>query len=71
MLLHFTRVILITILALLICSAVRKNGQWQKPSLTSLLLAVLVLPFLLLPSVSAYAEFPDQGLLKTLKQKLL
>ena len=71
MLLHFTRVILITILALLICGVLRKNGQWQKPSLTGLLLPLIVLPFLLLPSASVYAEFPDQGMLKNLKQKLL
>ena len=73
MLLHFIRVFLIAVLALLMFGVIKQNMQWQKPSLTgtSLLLALIVLPLTLLTSQSAYADFPNQELLKTLKQKLL
>ncbi len=70
LLLNILRVGLVSILALLMIGVVEKIWLNLRPA-SPLLLWFVLLPLLSLPSQGTYADFPDQGLLDTLKGKLL
>jgi hypothetical protein len=70
LLLNFIRVALVSVLALLMFGMAEKFLFKIKP-LAPLALWLVLLPALLSPSQDSYADFPDQVLLDTLKNKLL
>ncbi|MDP3333055.1 MAG: hypothetical protein Q8S55_13910 [Methylococcaceae bacterium] len=70
LLLNFIRVGLVSVLALLMFGVAEKFMFKIKP-VAPLALWLVLLPALSLPSHDSYADFPDQALLDTLKNKLL
>lgn len=70
LLLNFIRVALVSVLALLMFGVAEKFMFKIKP-VAPLVLWLVLLPALTLPSHDSYADFPDQALLDTLKNKLL
>jgi len=70
LLLNFIRVALVSVLALLMFGVAEKFIFRIKP-VAPLVLWLVFLPALSLPSQDSYADFPDQALLDTLKNKLL
>lgn len=70
LLLNFIRVALVSVLALLMFGVAEKFMFKIKP-VAPLALWLVLLPALSLPSQDSYADFPDQALLDTLKNKLL
>lgn len=70
LLLNFIRVALVSVLALLMFGMAEKFMCKIKP-VAPLVLWLVLLPALSLPSQDSHADFPDQALLDTLKNKLL
>jgi len=70
LLLNFIRVALVSVLALLMFGVAEKFMCKIKP-VAPLVLWLVLLPALSLPSQDSFADFPDQALLDTLKNKLL
>ncbi|MGR9036984.1 MAG: hypothetical protein ACU83O_10420 [Gammaproteobacteria bacterium] len=70
MLLNFARVVLIAVMALLMFGMAEKF-RFRGTAVNSMMIWFLLTPGLLLPSPKAHADFPDQAMLETLKNKLL
>ncbi len=70
MLLNFVRVILVTILSLLMFGIAEKF-RFNMKSVHPMLLGFVLIPMLFTPSQNVYADFPDQVMLDTLRNKLL
>ncbi len=71
LLLNFTRVILVAVLALLMFGVFEKFRSKAVSSATPLLLWFLLLPMLSMPSQEAYADIPSKAVLDELRSKLL